>query len=230
VTGAGGSDGGGAGDREPAPAIAVVAYPGLAVHTLAATFPKALGELPTPPWLLDTLRAGAPAPLRTSDTIRAAVRDVLRAHGYRPTGRGKPSSEYLAAAIADGRLGSINAAVDAGNAVSLHSGLPISVVDRDALRGTVRIDVPAAGSAYVFNRSGQTIDVGGLVSLSDGDGPCANADKDAQRTKTSPATTRVVAVVWGADGAGKEHVAAAATWLREVLERLGASVDVLAQR
>jgi DNA/RNA-binding domain of Phe-tRNA-synthetase-like protein len=208
--------------------IPVVAYPGLVVHALAVTFPRRLGDTPSPPWLLDALRVGAPAPLRSDDTIRAAVRDVLRRHGYRPTGRGKPSSEYLAAAVAATRLGSINALVDAGNVVSLHSGLPISVVDRDALRGAVRVDVPAAGSAYVFNRSGQTIDVAGLVSLCDDDGPCANAVKDAQRTKTSADTTRALAVVWGSEGAGGGHCSATARWLREVLERLGASVEVLA--
>ena len=205
--------------------IDVVSYPGLAVHTLAATFaPQALAA-PTPPWLLELLRVGAPAPLATSEGVRTAVRDLLRAHGYRPTGRGKPSSEYLIAAVGDGKLGSINAAVDAGNVVSLHSGLPISVVDLEQTRGPLRIDVPPPGSSYVFNRSGQTIDVGGLVSLCDDDGPCANAVKDAQRTKTSPATTRVLAVVWGASAPDPAHAGAAAAWLRKVLVDLGATVD-----
>jgi DNA/RNA-binding domain of Phe-tRNA-synthetase-like protein len=204
--------------------VTVAPYPGLAVHTLAATFARPLGELPSPPWLLELLRAGAPAPLASSDALRGAVRDLLRRHGYRPTGRGKPSSEYLVGAVLDGRLGAINAAVDAGNAVSLHSGLPISVVDLDRCRGALRVEVPPAGSSYVFNRSGQTIDVAGLLSLFDDDGPCANAVKDAQRTKTSPETTRVLAVVWGVavpDGAHAERTAA---WLRELLARLGAAV------
>jgi len=203
----------------------VVPYPGLAVQVLAASFPRPLGELPSPPWLLDLLRVDAPAPLRSSDALRTAVRDLLRVHGYRPTGRGKPSSEYLLNAVPEGKLGTINAAVDAGNVVSLHSGLPISVVDRDLLRGAPRIEVPAAGSAYVFNRSGQTIDVGGLVSLHDDEGPCANAVKDAQRTKTTPATTRVVAVVWGSEAPDAAHAPATAAWLAEVFMRLGASVD-----
>ncbi len=197
-------------------------YPGLEVHAVDATFARSLGVDATPQWLLGLLRLDAPAPVRTNETVRGAVRDLLRAHGYRPTGRGKPSSEYLLAAVAAGKLGSINAAVDAGNVVSLHSGLPISVVDRDLLRGALRIDVPAPGSSYVFNRSGQTIDVGGLVSLCDDDGPCANAVKDAQRTKTTPATTRVLAVVWGVAGLDQEHSRTAATWLLEVYERLGA--------
>lgn len=205
--------------------LPVVPYPGLAVHALAVTLPAPLGELPTPPWLLELLRVGAPAPIATSEAVRTAIRDVLRVHGYRPTGRGKPSSEYLVAAVGDGRLGSINAAVDAGNVVSLHAGVPISVVDRDLLRGAPRVDVPAAGSSYVFNRGGQTIDVGGLVCLFDDDGPCANAVKDAQRTKTTPDTKRVIAIVWGSEQPDPVHAAATARWLREVFERLGAVVE-----
>jgi hypothetical protein len=37
-------------------------------------------------------------------------------------------------------------------------------------------------STYVFNQSGQTIDVAGLLCLFDSDGPCGNAVKDSQRT------------------------------------------------
>jgi DNA/RNA-binding domain of Phe-tRNA-synthetase-like protein len=202
--------------------VPVVPYSGLAVHTVAATLPAPLGQLPTPPWLADLLRVGAPAPIATSEAVRTAIRDVLRVHGYRPTGRGKPSSEYLVAAVGDGRLGPINAAVDAGNVVSLHAGVPISVVDRDLLRGSPRIDVPPPGSSYVFNRGGQTIDVGGLVCLFDDDGPCA---KDAQRTKTTPDTRRVLAVVWGSEQPDAAHAAATAKWLREVFARLGAVVE-----
>ncbi len=205
--------------------VPVVPYPGLVVPTLAVAFPRALGDVPVPAWLLALLAIDGQAPLRSNDLVRAAVRDVLRVHGYRPTGRGKPSSEYLRSAIEQGKLGSINAAVDAGNVVSLHSGLPISVVDRDCLRGPPRIDVPGPGACYVFNRSGQTIDVAGLVSLHDDEGPCANAVKDAQRTKTSPATTRVLAIVWGATDPDPGHAAATAAWLRDVFVRLGAAVD-----
>ncbi|HEX5050266.1 MAG TPA: phenylalanine--tRNA ligase beta subunit-related protein [Planctomycetota bacterium] len=202
-----------------------VAYPGLALHALLAKLPAPLGSLPSPDWLRALLRADAQAPVRAVEGVRTAVRDLLRAHGYRPTGRGKPSSEYLVAAIGDGRLGSINAAVDAGNAVSLHSGLPISVVDLDRCEAPLRVDVPTDGSSYVFNLGGQTIDVAGLVSVFDALGPCANAVKDAQRTKTGPETTRVLAVVWGVAAPQPGHAAHTAAWLRELFERLGAAVE-----
>src|SRR4051812_13679393 len=92
------------------------------------TFPRPLGELPSPTWLTDLLRPGAAAPVSSSDELRGHVRDLLRHGGYKPTGRGKPASEYLLKAAAEG-MTSINAAVDACNVASLHSGIPISVVD-----------------------------------------------------------------------------------------------------
>jgi hypothetical protein len=88
----------------------------------------------------------------------------------------------------------------------------------------LRVEVPPPGSKYVFNRSGQEIDVGGLLCLADADGPCANAVKDAQRTKTSPTTQRVLAVVWGSAAPDAAHAPATARWLGELFGRLGARV------
>lgn len=204
--------------------LAVCTYPGLSLQALAVELPAPLGDAPSPAWLVDLLRRDAPAPVAGSEALRTAVRDLLRAHGYRPTGRGKPSSEYLVGAVAEGRLGSINAVVDAGNVASLHSGLPISVVDLDRCRAPLRVEVPPPGSKYVFNRSGQEIDVGGLLCLADADGPCANAVKDAQRTKTSPTTQRVLAVVWGSAAPDSAHAPTTARWLGELFGRLGARV------
>ncbi|HEU4418182.1 MAG TPA: phenylalanine--tRNA ligase beta subunit-related protein [Planctomycetota bacterium] len=205
--------------------LPVTAYPGLELHGLVATLPQRLEQLPSPAWLQALLRLDAEAPVRSSEPVRLAVRDLLRVHGYRPTGRGKPSSEYLAAAVGDGRVGSINAVVDAGNVASLHSGLPISIVDLDLCQDPLSVRVPPPGSKYVFNRSGQEIDVAGLLSLCDAEGPCANAVKDAQRTKTQPATVRVLGVVWGASAPDAQHASATAAWLGELFARLGAAVD-----
>ena len=136
--------------------------------------------------------------LASDDRVRAAIRDVLRHGGYKPTGRGKPASEYLLRAAEQNALSSINIAVDLCNIVSLHSGLPISVIDldRSALPCSLRIADDQA--SYVFNASGQVISVGGLLCLCDSEGPCANAVKDSQRTKTHGATRRTLSVVWGA--------------------------------
>lgn len=206
--------------------LTVDAHPSLNTLAFTTTFPGPLGELPSPEWLVALLKPGATAPLSSDDTVRGAIRDMLRHGGYKPTGRGKPASEYLVRASGDGSLGPINLAVDACNAVSLHSGLPISVVDLDRATAPFRVGVAPEGAQYVFNASGQSIDLAGLLCLFDAEGPCANAVKDAQRTKTNADTRRTLTVLWGAKALG-ERTARAFDWYRELLERAGATVERL---
>lgn len=179
--------------------------------------PRPLGEIPTDPGLAALLGASAACPFTADDAVRDAVRDMLRHGGYKPAGRGKPASEYLVRAAAEGGLRPINAAVDACNVVSLHSGLPISLVDLDLARPPLRIALAPTGAAYVFNASGQTMDLRGLVCLLDAEGPCANPVKDSQRTKTHAGTRRTLSVVWGTT-ALPGRAAAVAKWYRELLK------------
>lgn len=206
------------------PLIEVASHPLLHARAFTADFAAPLGDTPSPPWLRDLLKADAPAPLSRDEATRVAVRDLLRSGGYKPTGRGKPASEYLVRAAEEGALGSINALVDACNVASLHSGLPISVVDLDLVQQPLGIAVAAAGARYVFNAAGQEIDVEGLICLHDVLGPCANAVKDSQRTKTSAATRRALAVVWGTT-ASPGRAARTAAWYREMLANLGATTE-----
>ena len=199
--------------------ISVDAHPLLELSCFITTFPKPLGEMSAS--FAELLKLDAPAPLRSDDEVRGHVRELLRHGGYKPTGRGKPASEYLLRAVGEGALGSINAAVDACNVASLHSGLPISVVDLSLAKEPFRVGIAPEGTTYVFNRGGQTIDVGGLLCLFDAEGPCANAVKDAQRTKTTPETTRTLSVVWGSKSL-PGRAAKAAEWYRELLASAGA--------
>jgi DNA/RNA-binding domain of Phe-tRNA-synthetase-like protein len=194
--------------------VTIADHPLLEAALFVTEFQRPLGELASVPAIRE-------APFSTSDDVKKHVRDLLRHGGYKPTGRGKPSSEYLLGVAAEGPLPAINLAVDACNAVSLHSGLPISVVDLDRAREPLSISVAPPGSSYVFNASGQTIDLGGLLCLFDADGPCANAVKDAQRTKTRAETRRTLSVIWGTRAlAGR--AAQAAIWYRRLLEEAGA--------
>jgi len=200
--------------------VTVDPHPLLHLGLFEATFPAALGEIPSPDWLIALLVDGAPAPVARSEEIRGKIRDLLRHGGYKPTGRGKPASEYLVRAAAEGGIQSINVAVDACNAVSLASGLPISVVDLDRACEPLRVAIAGADARYVFNPSGQEIDVEGLLCLHDADGPCANAVKDAQRTKTHEGTRRILALVWGREDLA-EHTDRTVAWYRELVTRGG---------
>lgn len=200
-------------------------HPLLELAAFTARFPGPLGQRATPAEWLALLQPGAASPVNfgqePDDTVNAAVRDLLRHGGFKPTGRSKPASEYLKKAVSEGLLSPINPMVDLCNVVSLHSGLPISVVDLDRTRGGLRVGLAPAGAKYVFNASGQEIDVGGLLCLFDEDGPCANAVKDAQRTKTTPETTRCQVVIWGTN-ALPGRAARAASWYCERLNDVGA--------
>ena len=178
-----------------------------------------LGETSTPEWLTELLRGDTAAPVQRTEDLRTAVRDMLRQGGYKPTGRGKPASEYLVRAAEEGGLRPINLAVDVCNVVSLHSGFPISLIDPDLATPPLRIAVAQAGTRFVFNASGQEIDVAGLVCLHDAQGPCANAVKDAQRTKTRAETMRTLSVIWGCAGFD-EQLAQAYEWYAELLARV----------
>jgi DNA/RNA-binding domain of Phe-tRNA-synthetase-like protein len=203
----------------------VAEHPSLVVRHFFTNFSTRLGELPSPEWLVALLDASAPAPVQRSEELRGAVRDMLRFGGYKPTGRGKPASEYLVKAADEGGIRSINPAVDACNAVSLHSGFPISVIDADRARPPFRIDTPASGDKYVFNPAGQEIDIGGLVCIFDADGPCGNAVKDSQRTKTNEDTRATLSVIWGCKGF-EAQLNTALEWYQEILKRAtGAAIS-----
>ena len=202
--------------------ITVESHPSLRVAAFTTDYPAPLGELTTPPEIPRLLNIDAESPLARDESVRIAVREMLRVGGYKPAGRGKPASEYLVRAASEGALGTINLAVDVCNAVSLHSGFPISVVDLDRARAPFRVAVAPAGAAYVFNASGQSIDLAGLVCLFDADGPCANAVRDAQRTKTHAGTTATLGVVWGCAGL-EERLAQTVRWYRALLADVGAA-------
>jgi DNA/RNA-binding domain of Phe-tRNA-synthetase-like protein len=214
--------------RMPPVSLVQAPHPLLGARAFTTAFDRPLGEIGSVAengGLARWLAADAPAPCSSSDAIRSTVRDLLRHGGYKPTGRGKPASEYLIRAAGDGALGSINVAVDACNAVSLHSGLPISVVDLDRAAAPFRIDIAPAGTTYVFNASGQTIDVAGLLCLFDEAGPCANAVKDAQRTKTSDATARTLSILWAPASLASEAERALG-WYRALLQEAGARTEL----
>jgi DNA/RNA-binding domain of Phe-tRNA-synthetase-like protein len=151
---------------------------------------------------IEKFAAGGAVPER----VRTAVRDLLRRGGYKPTGRGKPASEYLAQAAARREFPRISNAVDALNLVSLQLGMPISVLDLDLAlpggAGALVVRRGREGESYVFNAAGQTIDLAGLLCVARDGGPClGNPVKDSMETKLRPESRNLLAVLWGSRAA-----------------------------
>ncbi|MCA9682431.1 MAG: hypothetical protein KC457_09565 [Myxococcales bacterium] len=203
----------------------------LQLGAFVAELPAPLADCPSPPWLRAGLGSdyaelpdalGGPA----DDAVRQAVRALLRHGGFKPSGRSKPASEFLLRAAGEGSLDSINLAVDLCNVASLHSGLPISVVDLDRVTAPLRAAVVEQGS-YVFNASGQEIKLDGLLCLHDAAGPCANPVKDSQRSKTQDDTRRTLCLVWGTQALAARS-RATLDWYRELHERAGARLEPVA--
>jgi DNA/RNA-binding domain of Phe-tRNA-synthetase-like protein len=132
--------------------------------------------------------------------LKDGIRALLRAGGYKPSGRCKPASEYLASAARKGSFPRISNIVDVINRYSLLTGLPISLLDLDlALESTdgLVIRLGAEGEKYAFNASGQEIDVSGLLCVAREGGPAlGNAVKDSLTTRTTDGTRNVFGAIW----------------------------------
>lgn len=206
--------------------LTVSDHPLLEVGAFVTRFARPLSELATSAEIASLIEPTADARMVSSDTVRAEVRQLLRHGGFRPSGRSKPAAEYLHAAHTEGRFPRINTAVDACNVVSLWSGLPISLVDVDRLAaGALSIGVLPAGTTYVFNPSGQVIDAGGLLGLTDGEGPTGTPVKDAQRTKTHDGTRVALSIVWGTRSL-PGRTRKATDWYRELIATIeGATIE-----
>lgn len=191
------------------PAFVVVDWSGLIADASERLDPLVPRGAAVPPAL------GTPEPQR-----KAQIRDLFRHGGFKPNGRNKPCNEYIAKVASQERFPRISPVVDWTNASVWHSGLPISTVDLDRTTGPLRLGIAEAGQRYVFNAGGQELDLSGLLCLFDADGPCANAVKDSQRTKTHDGTTRTLTVIWGtSDWPGR--AAAAAEWMQARARELG---------
>jgi hypothetical protein len=145
---------------------------------------------------------------------KTAVRDMLRFGAYRPAGRGKPSSEYLLAAALQNAFPLVNPPVDANNAVSLEWGYPASIFDLELCGPSLLLRRGLPGESYIFNPSGQSIDLQDLLCVCRFDGkvwlPCGNPVKDAMATKIRVSTRSVSAVVYAPSGESPADLEAAA--------------------
>jgi len=201
--------------------VGVIVADGVSVSRYADSFESDLADL---------LEARHDELDNSLDTWRREIRDVFRNGKFKPTGRGKPASEYLLGAARKDAFPRINSIVDACNYVSLRFVLPISVCDLDragADRFMVRLGLP--DEEYVFNTTGQTINVEDLivgcsVSADGSSRPIINAVKDSMGSKTTPESSRIFALLYAPKSDSEERLANATSVFEQLLGACGDSV------
>jgi DNA/RNA-binding domain of Phe-tRNA-synthetase-like protein len=170
-------------------------------------------------------------PTRFSEVTRTAVRDVLRKGGYKPTGRGKPASEFLLGAALDHGIPRISNLVDINNLMSLTHAHPISIFDAELLGLQVSIRFGREAEAYVFNPAGHQMDLRGLPVVCRGPQlePVGNAVKDSMHCKVRPETRHVLAIVYGSSALPSALLEAACTGLAALLSEHAGAGSTLVQ-
>jgi DNA/RNA-binding domain of Phe-tRNA-synthetase-like protein len=156
---------------------------------------------------------------------KGAVRDMLRHGRYKPTGRGKPASEYLLAAALEDRFPRINSLVDVINLASLRSLLPISLVDLERAAATrFRVRYGREGESYVFNAAGQIIELWDLLLLArdPGDVASANPIKDSLATKLTDTSKDALAVIYAPSALAGALATSTAELAHSFMEHAGA--------
>lgn len=162
------------------------------------------------------------------ETLRLGSRDMLRNGSYKPTGRGKPASEYLLRSAVNEKFPRINTLVDINNYISLKYMVPISLWDLDLAESTrFNFRLGAPDETFVFNQGGQTIDLKDLVigcAISEGDQlPIVNPIKDSLKTKTKPESTNIAAAVYYPNTANSEIP------LSAILDDFASVLDVVSE-
>lgn len=154
--------------------------------------------------------------------IKDAVRAMLRKGGFKPSGRNKPASEYLAQAAREGRFPRINNLVDINNLLSLESGLPISLLDADIVGPDPVIRYGKPGEKYIFNPTGQEIDLEGLICICGGPDqtPMGNPIKDSMTAKLKDTTRHVIGIIYAPEMTPE---------LAQILEKFAALITQFAQ-
>jgi DNA/RNA-binding domain of Phe-tRNA-synthetase-like protein len=145
------------------------------------------------------------APLSPEEEqLRKGGRDILRNGSYKPTGRGKPATEYLMRAAREESFPRINGPVDANNLVSLKHCVAISLWDLDrAGAEAFEFRLGEAEERYVFNPAGQVLDLKDLVcgcgllpDESPSSSPMVTPIKDSMATKIQEQTTRIAGCIY----------------------------------
>lgn len=145
-----------------------------------------------------------------ADVRTAEIRALLRTGGFKPSGRNKPAQEYLLrTATQEHKLPTICNAVDALNAISLQSGIPISLASLDRIGTDLVIRYGKPGESYVFNTGGQELNLEGLLCLCIDQGeqsiPVGSPVKDSMTAKLTETDHHLLACFYASRKAISSH-------------------------
>ena len=149
---------------------------------------------------LDPEFAAAESRLRAGggdlDAALQRTRALYRGIGLDPT-KTRPSSEALLRRVRRGEaLPRVNTIVDLCNWCSVETQIAFGVYDRDRIAGdALTLRLGTEGEGYDGIRKDR-VNVAGRLTLADADGPFGNPTSDSLRTSVSPATTRVLFVLF----------------------------------
>ena len=171
-----------------APELAGIVHPGVFVvegATIVAREPR-----------MDAPLAAAEAAVRAhAPEDVASVRTMYKRVGIDPT-KTRPSSEALLRRVRKGdALPRINSLEDVCNWCSLEFQLPYGLYDAAKIEGAVTLRLGHPGESYAGIRKDQ-VNVDGRLALADAAGAFGNPTSDSARTMVTPATTRVLVVVF----------------------------------
>ncbi len=129
--------------------------------------------------------------------LLTSVRKMLKNGGYKPSGRNKPASEYLLRTVSEDNFPFINNVVDINNYFSILWELPISTLDLNQTGDNIVIKVGLQGEKYIFNKSGQELDLKGLITVCNSkEEPLGTPVKDSMLGKTTENTSDIVVVIY----------------------------------
>ncbi len=150
-----------------------------------------------------------------AEKLRTAVRQMLKHGKFKASGRSKPAHEYLLrCAQEDGALPRINGPVDVLNTCSLFHGLPISLLSIARSSRNLLVRYGRADEGYIFNSSGQVLDVEDLVVTCDATRepgvPVGSPIKDSMVGKIEASDQELVAIIYAPKSSEGQAIAQAA--------------------
>jgi DNA/RNA-binding domain of Phe-tRNA-synthetase-like protein len=148
-------------------------------------------------------------------------RDFYWRLGIDPT-KVRPASEALIRRILQGgSIPTINTAVDAINIVSIQTEIVVDAFDSQKITGKAEVKFATKGERFLGIGMKHPIELQGTeIVVSDDDGPIAlYPHRDAERTKVTQQTSRILTVSCGVPGIEDEELLSAE---RQVMRTVGA--------